>query len=94
MSALLHLSSTPPKINHFIKPTSPFDVVSAARRLALSSEQFAAALEYTKAISRGLAGKFMDALMATLGNDTVMSVAQACSKRVPSSPRRMKRLTT
>ena len=58
---------------------SPFDVVSAARRLALSSEQFAAALEYTKAISRGLAGKFMDALMATLGNDTVMIMDDTCA---------------
>ncbi len=71
MSALLCLSLAPPKTNQFIRPMSPFDVVSAARRLASSGKRFAAAPEFAKAISRGRAIEFADALMATLGNATV-----------------------
>ena len=51
---------------------SPFDAVSAARRLAPSGKWFAAAPEYAKAISRGKAVEIMDALMAALGDATAM----------------------
>ena len=74
MSTLLRLGPAPPKTSQFIRPTSPFDVVSVARRLALSGECFTAALAYAKAMSRGQAGKFPDALMAALGNTSVMSM--------------------
>ena len=79
MSALLCLSSTPPKTNQFIRPTSPFDVVSTTQRLALSRKRFATATEYAEAISGGKVGKFMDALMDALGNATSMSAEDTCT---------------
>ena len=79
MSTLLCLSSAPPKTNQFIRPVSPFDVVSATRRQALSRKQFAAAPEYAEAISKGMAGEFMDALMAALGDATAMSTEDTCA---------------
>ena len=57
---------------------SPFDVVSATGRLTLSGKRFAAAPEYAKAISRGQAGKIVDALMVALGNATAMSAENTC----------------
>ena len=79
MSALLRLSLTTPKLNQFIRPTSPFDVGSATRRLALSGKWFATALEYAEAISRGKAGKLANALMAALGNATAMIAEDTCA---------------
>jgi hypothetical protein len=58
---------------------SPFDVVSATRRLELSGKRFAADLEYAEAISRGKAGKFTDALMTALGEATAMSAEDTCA---------------
>ena len=78
MSAPLRLSLASPKINQFIRPPSSFDVVTAAQRLASSGKQFAAAPEYSKAISRGKAGKLMDALADALGDATVMSTENTC----------------
>ena len=79
MSALLRLSSAPSKTNQFIRPMSPFDVVSAARGMALSGKWFAAAPEYAEAISRGRAIEFADALMAALGDATAMCAEDACA---------------
>ena len=79
MSALLCLGSALPKSNQFIRPMSPFDVVSATRRLASSDKRFAAALEYAEAISSGKAGKQADTLMAALGNATAMSAENTCN---------------
>ena len=73
MPALLCIGAAPPRTSQFIRPTSPFDVVSAMQRLALSDQDFAAAPKYAKAISRDWAGNFADALMADLGNTTAMS---------------------
>ena len=58
---------------------SPFDVVSAAQRLALIGQHFVAALEYAKAISKGLVEKFVDALMTALGNATTLSTEDICT---------------
>ena len=57
---------------------SPFYVVPTAQRLVLRRKQFAAAPEYAKAISRGKAVKFMEALMAALGNAMAMCVEDTC----------------
>ena len=79
MSALLRLRLATPKLNQFVRPKSPFDVVSTTQRLASSGEWFATAPEYAKAIARGKASKLVDALMATLGNATVMSTEDTCN---------------
>ncbi len=79
MSAPACLSPAPPKTNQFIRPMSPFHIVSTTQRLASSKNWFVAALEYAKAISRGQAGKFADALIVSLGNVTTMSMEDTCT---------------
>ena len=96
MSALLCLRLAAPKTNQFIRPMSPFDIVSSTQRQVLSREHFAVVPEYAKAISRGQAGKCVDALMDALGDATMMSMedtwaiaeqymSNVCTHKVPSS---------
>lgn len=84
------------KSNLISRPQSPFEVVSITQRLALRGQGFAAAPEYTKALSRGLVDVFADALMAAaLSYAKVLSeedtstlldlyTCTGCAQKVPS----------
>lgn len=71
MSALLCLCSATSKTNQFVRPRSPFEVVSTAQRLTLRGQGFVASLEYVKAISQGLMDEYV--LMAVMSDVKVLS---------------------
>jgi hypothetical protein len=67
MSALPPPPQDLPKTNQFIRPTSPFDVVSSAQRLVLRGPGFSGSAAYTEAVSRGLVTEFADVLVTAWG---------------------------